>query len=86
MIRAQLGLKVSTTFNTVRITLFKGLNADYKLVIKKNFLNIFRSIIKDSIRAQLMSQYRIFGSLFFKKYAWSCQVYRKANSATREII
>ena len=33
-----------------------------------------------------MPHYRIFGSLFFSKYAWSCQVYRKASSATLKII
>ena len=33
-----------------------------------------------------MPQCRIYSSLFFFKYAWSCQVYRKANSATLEII
>ena len=33
-----------------------------------------------------MPQCRIFSSLFLKKYAWSCQVYYKANSPTLEII
>ena len=33
-----------------------------------------------------MLHYRIFSSLFFKKYAWSCQVYRQTSSDTLEII
>ena len=33
-----------------------------------------------------MPQSRVFSFLFLKKYAWSCQVYRKASSATLEII
>ena len=44
IIGAQLGLKVSRTFNPLPITLFKGLKGSYRLEVKNDLLKYFLAL------------------------------------------